>query len=435
MRIVLLLLSLVLIFTHLNADDALQKQYKLAIQSYKAHDFSTSYKLLSKLYITKLSDVNLNFYLGRCAYETGHYEIALAAFERVQMLEPSNLRSKLEMGRTYFMLKMYEDAQLAFKEVLQNPNIPTNVRNNIELYLSKVEKVQQKSFTHATIQADWLYDSNVNYGSLDSEYNTNVGTLPATSEQSDSALQVIGDITNIYDIGEKNGFAIKNKFVAYMKDYRDMDAFDMQYISYTPSLIYSYTKHFLELAVGIDDLRLGKQNYLKSTYLIPRYQYAHTTALRSIAYFKYQRKSFQRASEYDLDLNHYELSYALQKILSPRSYIQATLTGIKEKKLHGTRIDVDYNEYRADIAYAKQFTPVYGTELSARYRKRNYADFSTLLNSTRSDDGITVGITLNAKILQTLTLHIKDTYNRVDSNQAPFTYKKNTIMLGVIKTF
>lgn len=100
MRIVVLFLSLVSVFTYLNADESLQREYKVAVQSYKAHDFSTSYKLLSKLYITRLSDANLNFYLGRSAYETGHYEMALAAFERVQMLEPSNLRNRLEMGRT-----------------------------------------------------------------------------------------------------------------------------------------------------------------------------------------------------------------------------------------------------------------------------------------------------------------------------------------------
>lgn len=76
MRIILLFLSLVFIFTHLNADDISQKQYEFALKSYKAKDFSTSYDLLSKLYITKLSNANLNFYLGRSAYETGHYEMA-----------------------------------------------------------------------------------------------------------------------------------------------------------------------------------------------------------------------------------------------------------------------------------------------------------------------------------------------------------------------
>ena len=410
-------------------------KYENAVKYYKANNFSASYELLSKLYLTKLSDVDLNFYLGRSAYETGRYEVALAAFERVQTLNPNNLRNKLEMGRTYFMLKMYEDAELAFKEVLQNPSIPQNVRTNIELYLSKVTKIQQKSFTYATVNVDWIYDSNVNYGSLDAQYNTNVGTLPSSPEISDVASQVSGDITNIYDIGEKNGFAIKNKFVGFIKDYADMDAYDIQYVSYSPSLIYSETKHLLELAVGIDHLKIAKQSYLNSKYVMPRYEFAHTTTLRSVTYFKYQRKSFQRATERDLDSNHYEISYALQKILSPRSYVQANLIGTREKKLHGTRIDVDYDEYRANLAYANQFTSTYGAELFAEYRKRDYNDFSGLFGSTRADDAGTLGATLNAKILQTLNFHVKGSYNRVESNQDRFAYEKYTLTLGVNKTF
>jgi tetratricopeptide (TPR) repeat protein len=142
----------------------LNLQYSKALQAYKAKNFGTSYEIFSKLYLSRLSDAKLNFYFGRSAYETGHYEVALAAFERVEMLDPGNLRNRLEMARIYYMLKMYEDAELAFKEVLANPNIPQNVRTNIELYLSRATKAQKKSFTYATVNLDFLYDSNVNYG-------------------------------------------------------------------------------------------------------------------------------------------------------------------------------------------------------------------------------------------------------------------------------
>ncbi|NPA59926.1 MAG: hypothetical protein GXO30_05620, partial [Epsilonproteobacteria bacterium] len=129
----------------------LKSQYTEAYKAYKAKNFSVSYDIFSKLYLTELSDAKLNFYLGRSAYETGHYSIALAAFERVEMLDGGNLRNKLEKARTYFMLKMYEDAENSFEEVLKNPNIPQNVRTNIEMYLSKVKGVQKKSFTYASI--------------------------------------------------------------------------------------------------------------------------------------------------------------------------------------------------------------------------------------------------------------------------------------------
>ncbi len=435
MKKIVMLWSSLIVAASLSANSDIEVKYQEAMKTYKNKNFKESYRLFSQLYLSKLSDAKLNFYLGRSAFETGHYEVALAAFERVEMLDPGNLRNRLEMGRTYFMLGMNEEAQKTFEEVLQNPNIPKNVRTNIELYLSKVKGAQKKSFTYANVDFDFLYDSNVNYGSLDSEYNINTGTLPAEPERSDIAWQLYGDIVNVYDIGEKNGFAIKNRLTGLIKDYKDENDYDVTYIGYIPSLLYTQTKSLSELAVGIDSLSIASHEYLRTFSVIPRFEYKHSTTLRSIAYFKYQNKDFQRVQEKDLDANHYELAYGVQKVLSPRSYVQGNLIALQEKKKGGTRIDVDYSEYRAIVNYAKQFTPIIGTELFGEYRRRNYDDFSTLFGSTRSDNAGTVAATLNAKVWNSFRVHLKGMYNRVDSNQDRYSYQKYTIAFGINKTF
>jgi tetratricopeptide (TPR) repeat protein len=435
MKKCLLILSLLLISTVVYATSDLDKEYKMALQEYKKSNFASSYEKFSKLYLTNLSDVNLNFYLGRSAYESGHYEMALAAFERVEMLDPSNLSNKLEMARTYFMLKMYEDAQFAFTEVLKNPNIPQNVRTNIELYLSKVSKVQEKSFTYASVNLDYVYDSNVNYGSLDSDYNIYVNIPVHTETLADSAGQLYGDVTNIYDIGNKNGFAIKNRLVGLVKDYLTENDYDTMYVSYMPSLLYKQTNYLLEFGVGVDDLMFGTENYLQSYSVMPRLEYAHTTTLRSIGYFKYQMKSFQRDQDKVLDANHFELSYGLQKILSPHSYIQGTLIGINEAKTQGTNPLVDYIESRVNVAYGNQFTSTYGMDVFAEYRKRDYSDKNLPFDSVRADNAGTVAVNLNAKVWQTLSVHLKGMYTKVESNQAKYSYEKQTVTLGLNKTF
>ena len=409
--------------------------YDGALKSYKAKDFKSSYSVFSKIYLSKLSDAKFNFYLGRSAFETGNYEMALAAFERVEMLDPANLANKLQMARTYFMLKMYQDSELAFEEVLGNPNLPQNLRTNVELYLSKVKKVQQKSFTYATINLDWVYDSNVNYGSIGGEYDTDGGSYPS-SERSDRALQVYADIVNIYDIGDKNGWAIKNRAKVFLKDYQKLDAYDVAYIAYTPSLLYKETKYLGEIVAGFDILSLGDKEYLRTYSLTPRFEYGHTNTLRSMAHLKYQAKNFTQSAQVNLDADHYELGYALQNILSPRSYIQANLTGVAERKVRGTRIDVDYDEFRLNAVYANQFTAVWGTELFAEYRRRAYSDAATVnYSNKRVDNAGTGAATVNTRILKTLRLHLKGTYTRVESNQDRFSYHKYTVTAGLNKTF
>lgn len=436
MKIFVFLVVLLPIYMFANLiENSVDTQYANAIKLYKSKDYKASYEILSKIYLSRLSDAKLSFYLGHSAYETGHYEIALAAFERVEMLEPSNLRNKLEKARTFFMLNMYEEAQNTFEEVLDNPMIPKNVRSNIELYLAKITGAQKKSFTYATINVDWLYDSNVNYGSLDDKYNIGTTSYPTAAEKSDRAWQTSIDLVNIYDIGAANGFVIKNRVFAYLKDYSKEHDYDIGYLTYMPSLMYKESVYTAELVVGLDALTLGKELYLKTIYYMPKFEYAHTNTLRSIVHFKYQRKYFQQKSLYDLNANHYELSYGLQSILTPRSYIQANIVGLLEKKHQGKRIDVDYKEYKLNAVYANQFTSIYSAELYGEIKQRKYDDFSNLFDSTRDDVSKTISVGLSARIFQSLRLNAKALYNRVDSNQNVFSYEKQVLSLGLTKTF
>lgn len=414
---------------------SVEQKYSQAIGLYKSKNYQQSYEILSKLYLTKLSDAKFNFYLGRSAYETGHYEIALAAFERVEMLNPQNLRNKLEMGRTYYMLEMYEEAQNSFNSVLINPNLPQNVRTNIEVFLAKISKAQQKSFTYATLTLDFLYDSNINYASISDSYDIGDITLPTTKEKHDYAYQTYAEIVNIYDIGEKNGFAIKNALSVFIKDYSKENDYDLKYISYVPGLVYKTNGSTLEMSFGVDLLTLANDDYLKSYFLTPKFEYSHTNSLKSISYFKYQKKKFQQVSNYDLDANHYELSYALLKILNSHSYIQASLSGIMERKTQGQRVDVDYDEYKLALVYGNQFTPIYGVDLYAEFKNRHYLDKSDLFNKNRDDDSMTLGTTINARILPTLTLNLKGSYSKLNSNIPLYTYKKYVLSAGIIKKF
>ena len=433
---VLIIIGVFLFTVNLSASDSadLDESYEAAMKSYKSKDFKATYKILSKLYLQNLSDANLNFYLGRAAYETGHYEVALAAFERVEILDSGNLRNRLEMARTYFMLKMYEDSQNAFKYVLENPNIPNSVRTNIELSLSRVLKVQQKSFTYARVMADILYDSNINYGSLD-DYQYGGGTLGKVDAVSDTALQVYANITNIYDTGDKGGIGVKNSLSFYLKDYMSENDYNVGYLSYAPSLLYKDINYMAEFVLGVDIMTLGGEKYLYTMSLMPRVQYKHTPTLSSILFFKYQDKNFFEDAQEDLDASRYEISYGLQDILTPRSYLQGNIALINETKVRGANLNVDFNEFKVDVNYANQFTSKYGFDFYAQLRLRKYSDYSSGFGSTREEVGgrSNAGFTMN--IIPTLQATLRASYEYVNSNQDRYTFHKYTATAGIVKTF
>jgi len=360
--------------------------YEKGLTYYKNQDFKGSYTLFSKIYLQHLSDIEFNFYFGRSAYETGHYEMALAAFERVEMQDSANVRNRLEMARTYFMLKMYEDAENMFRDVLENPTLPDDIRVNIELVLSTVSKVQQKSFTYVTGMIDIFYDSNINYGSIN-DYYYGGAKLVKIENISDTALQTYAKVLNIYDIGDKSGFFLKNSISAYMKDYTGYDNYDIGFLSYVPSLLYRETHFTAELLLGLDRLFLGKEEYLSTIYIEPRFEFNHSSITRSIISLKYQSKKFEQDKHSDLDADRYAMVYGLQHLLSPRSFIQTNVMLATERKDGGDDIYVDFDEFKTDIKYTNQFNKEYNLNLFAHLRGRSYKDYSQGFQSTRKELG------------------------------------------------
>ena len=411
-----------------------QDSYTKGLDYYKTNDFKSSYECFSKIYLDKLSDTEFNFYFGRSAYETGHYETALAAFERVEIQDDTNLINRLEMARTYYMLKMYEDAEIAFREVLENPNIPESVRTNIELSLSRVSKVQEKSFTYATVMANILYDSNINYGSI-GDYQFGELKQSPVKEISDVAHSIFANVTNVYDIGDKNGYAIKNSLSFYLKDYNTHNIYDLTYFGYNPSLIYKETKYTAEIVLGINMMELARDKFLTTYSVMPRLKYTHTPTLRSIIHLKYKKKKFAKETQFDMDANRLELSYGLQGILTPRSYIKGNILAITEKRVRGTNANVNFNEYKVNLTYANQFTSKYGIDIYAQLRDRKYKDHNDNFKSTREDVGGIGSVSFTMKLMPTLRLRLKTSYEYVNSNQDRFTYQKTIASAGLVKTF
>jgi hypothetical protein len=189
------------------------------------------------------------------------------------------------------------------------------------------------------------------------------------------------------------------------------------------------------LAFGVDVLSIGDEEYLRSFSIMPRFEYNHTYTLKSLTHFMFKDKSYTQESQVDLDAKHYELAYGLQKVLSPRSYIQLNISAILERKEDGTNVNVDYDDYKFSVFYVNQLTPIYAIDTFAEYRMRDYEDYSSFFENTRSDSSVSISATINAKILDTLRIHLKSNYEKVSSNQEAYDYAKYTISLGLNKTF
>jgi len=420
--------------TSIHESSSLESQYKTAMKHYKAKEYRESYNIYSKLYLSKLSDSKMNFFFGRSAFEIGEYKVALAAFERVSMLDPKNIRNRLEMARTLYMLKMYDEASLEFQAVLEYQILPDNVRTKVELYLSNIQKMDKKSYFSGMIDLSVLYDSNVNLGSYHDTYTLpDFGTFSTVNADGDIAAELLGDITNIYDIGDKGSFSIRNKAVVYSKMYASEDDYNMNFFSYQPGLLYQQKDYIAELNFGYDHMWLKNEAYHQSFMIQPKLTYHHQMKLSSLLHVKYQRRDF--IDNNARDANHFEFSYGLQKNIMKSSYLIGTFTAIKESEIEDARIDVSYLEYQFRLNYGIQINSDISFSTSAEMRQKEYDDFSSLFANTREDDSIFASAKVDKRIFDNTFINMKLSYSENDSNQNIYSYKKYLIQLGVNARF
>jgi len=108
-------------------------------------------------------DPRFDFYYGLAAINAGEVSRGVFGLERVLMVQPGNLRARLELARGYYLLNEDARARREFKLVLKR-RPPAQVRANIERFLRLIRLRESRYTTTAQAYVDFSmgYDDNVN---------------------------------------------------------------------------------------------------------------------------------------------------------------------------------------------------------------------------------------------------------------------------------
>jgi hypothetical protein len=85
-------------------------------------------------------EIQRSFLEGAKLLEAGDYEAAARTF-RALLQRTNSPRVKLELARTLFYLKQYPESRALFKEVQLEPDIPWQVRDNIDRFIQNVDDI------------------------------------------------------------------------------------------------------------------------------------------------------------------------------------------------------------------------------------------------------------------------------------------------------
>jgi len=136
----------------------------------KRQQYPQAYELASRMLDANEGLPKFDFQYGMAAVESGHYDQALFAFERLVLGFPNQPRYRLELARTHFYLRNLVRAEVEFNNVLkQNP--PEPVKKNVLLFIDRIAELKRsvESKFMLVLDVGGGYDSNINSATSEKE--------------------------------------------------------------------------------------------------------------------------------------------------------------------------------------------------------------------------------------------------------------------------
>ena len=416
----------------------LSDEYKKALYLYRQKKYALSYEAFSKLSNTIIDPVKVDFYLGRSAYEIGNYDAALAAYERVTINDPKNLRVRLEIAQTYIKMKMYKAAKKEFLAVLKK-DIPKNVRKNIQLNIDMIDQKIKKHFVNVVAILGVGYDSNINNGTDPGDYSIYIPQLNSvtsiTATDKTAAMTYESGLIVNHTYKKSQSFIVENSFMFYLLHYPKYKTKDLQLISLNVAPAYIKGSNKFALGFYADKIWYGYYSLMSDYALKPKYMRIISKEMLYTLEAKIGYKYFSKSVDKQKDAKVYELSNTLNMKTKKYGSLKANLILGEENRVRGTRTDVtkDYYSITLSDSYPINKKFMLSGSINSYFTGYNYKDVNFL--NKRKDEKHTASLGVTNLYSKKLTLSINAQYINQISNEKPFDYTKYIIKSSLVYVF
>jgi len=166
------------------------------------------------------ANLELTFAYAGIAARAGNYEGAIAALERMLLIETDLPRVRLELGVLYYRLESFDLARSYFASALTGDNVPGDVRARVEQFMGEIDKRQSRHKFSGSALTGARYQTNATsgYGNSAVPIPAIAGTDPVdvgTSRRDDWSLFSAISATHSYDMGGQAGESWETGFTLY----------------------------------------------------------------------------------------------------------------------------------------------------------------------------------------------------------------------------
>lgn len=414
-----------------------QEVYKEAVVDFKSLRYQEAYQKFDELFFNHLDNQNINFYLGRSAFEIHKYELSMSAYERILMTDPQNIRTRLELARVYFMMKMYESSEVEFLNILKTKNLPKEVRDKINYYLYLIESTRKRSTLATVVAIGFGYDSNTNSGSTEDTLNIAGTDLPNNNKPvSDTFNQALASVTHSYDFGKKGGLILKNNMMVLEKSYISETSKNIIFLNYSPTLSYKGENSTYDFSLGTDYLVYGQSPFVGSYYFSPKYTTMDKDGWITSFYYKQRFNKYTKKENQNRNSTVYEGAYSMSKSFKTETMFssQALTQYEQADSSAGDNIDVNRVVVGANVLLVQSLPLNTSIKFQTQLRTTQYTQ-KNADNTKRRDIYANAISTFSYKIDSGMFIDFQYNYAMNSSNQDPYNYSKSIIMSNFTYSF
>lgn len=410
--------------------------YESAMEAFKAKKYEEAFTIFHANKSSYFSNALYNYHYGVSSYLAGEYEIAMGAFERILFENPKHHYAKLQLGRTFLKLYMYEDAKNEFEELLDDHTFPNQTKPQVVKYLKQAEKFIKNNTIDVNLGAGIHYDSNINQVSeADKVFIPllKVNVSPSDTKK-DYYHQEFINLKHTASVFGRGGWLLSNGLLLLSKGYFSEKTENTLYASYRPELSYRTDGYVGKLAIqAIKSFKDG--DMYSTTYSVqPSIDFLIFDSVKTTLEMSYSLKYHDKEERRENDSSTIEGSIALSNIAISNINTGWKLAYGQEAKRYDERIDVSNRYGSAQLSLFMPLSSKFFTRWTNSYQRKHYLDFNKFFENRRKDNIFASTISLLYQPFPSVLGELTFAYQQNRSNQALYEYEKGSVGLSFYKT-
>jgi len=354
-------------------------------------------------------------------YQNKDYEEALAAFDRILIVDENHVGAAFYYAKTLYRLGLFSESKKAFHR-LSAKKLTQKQKFERAVYF-KALKAKEKTHTfNGAFSIGLGYDDNINLTTADEFTQYGPITLINNREKSDSVFGLASlTLRHRY---ETNSFAIVSRFYSYHEFLHSEDGNDLNYFDFSTGVLKKYQNFSLFMPIGFNSSYLEGENIGYNFYTNPTLSYHINKQLKTFTQVSFldNRTRYIDGKDYQMfggnvGMNYHAKRYATGVRIGLQTYDAAS----------NVRFDVD-KDVMTLASFARYFlTSKRYLAANVAWQNSRYNLQDDVMGYKREDDDYRLGFSFSQGLGDNAQLNLSYQYRNNRSNINAYSYEKNIL--------